>query len=735
MLLRSLVLALLLLLVGPPQGLAQPAPVAGPGTADLQAIDRVLRLLKDDAGRAALIADLESLRAALPAAEPPASDPPPPPEAPPADAAPAPEEVILTETGLMAAVTAWVGDIGADLPRAALGVPIDQMVGIAGQQIQERLAEPGSAQALQAFAIRAASGWALALLALFGLAALPFVRRRTVPDERAGDAGFWRGVAMRTLFGLLPVAVAAVVLVLWPVVMGMRLLAQPVFLLLAAPVWAAILARRLFHHLLELAAPSRGWRLVVYAQRRLGPWIGALAGLATVSLVLRDPSLRIVLGAATVDLASLLVDLFFNLVALLFVLRHKVAVRTLLIRDRLGHHAPEAGPLEAAVVALARRWHLIAIVFLALNVVARLFGTQSQGFVLQALLSMLFLVIGTMLAAWLRKRAGLFEAQMRRRRASTRTAILCRAARLVTLIGQVAIAIAVVAASLSLWGFDLAAWLATEPGRAILGSLAGIALAILAAWAIWILIDGWIEHTLTPVDQLGEPRPMSNRVRTLLPLLRNFVFVTLTVLTGIAVLANLGVNVAPFLAGAGVVGLAIGFGSQQLVQDVITGLFILLEDTISIGDVIDTGDRAGVVEALTIRTVRIRDGEGALHSIPFSSIKALKNRSRDFGVYMVSVMVAHHTDLQKALDTMREVGGAMLADPAFAPLILLPLDVWGVDEFTPDGIVLKGAIRTRPLQQWVVGRELNRRLQVRFDELGIELAHRQVLPPGQGQPA
>src|SRR5690606_20011525 len=151
------------------------------------------------------------------------------------------------------------------------------------------------------------------------------------------------------------------------------------------------------------------------------------------------------------------------------------------------------------------------------------------------------------------------------------------------------------------------------------------------------------------VDQRGCVRPQNPRVRTLLPLLRNIVFVALSVITVIAVLANLGVDVTPLLAGAGVVGLAIGFGSQQLVQDVITGMFILFEDTIAIGDVIDTGDRAGVVEALTIRTVRIRDADGALHSIPFSQIKALKNRSRDYGVYTVKLSLDYATDIDAAM--------------------------------------------------------------------------------------
>ena len=202
----------------------------------------------------------------------------------------------------------------------------------------------------------------------------------------------------------------------------------------------------------------------------------------------------------------------------------------------------------------------------------------------------------------------------------------------------------------------------------------------------------------------------------------SFLFIALSIITVIAVLANIGVNVAPLLAGAGVIGLAVGFGSQQLVQDVITGMFILFEDTISIGDWVDTGDRAGTVEQLTIRTLRLRDGQGALHSIPFSSVKAIKNSSRGYGVYIVEFKVAYHSDLDQVIAIMREVGAEIAVDPQFQRNIIIPFELWGVDQFAPDGIIIKGAIRTKPLMQWGVGREFNRRLKKRMDEAGVSYA-------------
>ncbi|WP_159712504.1 mechanosensitive ion channel domain-containing protein [Geminicoccus flavidas] len=784
MLLRAFALLLVLLAAqtspvtaqnAPGQPAQPPAPAQATDRAgDLATIDRALQLLKNNAGRQAVIADLETLRAQLEAppspgngqaageAPAPASpdqagpagngapaeagtaqaplpavaEPAPAPAAEPAQPAePAPSEAILTEHGLVGALSDWASDVGHELPRLALGGgSIIERFHLAGEQVHARISDPGFRDALDYFLISSIGGWVLGFGILFLVAKVPAVQRRTIVTQRSQGARLAREVLTRALFGILPLIVAAAVLLIWPVASGMSPRGRLIFLLLASPLWWGMLARQVFHHFLVFAAPARGWRLVGYAQKRMGVWISWLVGLAVFSAVLRDPNLRSSIGLATADIVSLLFDLLYNLAALMFVLRHKATIRALLIRGRLARGI-DVGSMEAALVGLARRWHLIAITFLALNVIARLLGTRSQSFILQVSFSLALVIVGTMLAAWLRKRARIAEERMQQRRVTTRGAVAARMIGLLAVIGQVVLVVLVVLVAFRLWGFDLLAWLQREPGRTIVSSLSGIGFALITAWLAWIFIDSWIAGALVPTDHLGRPRPMSNRVKTLLPLLRNFVFVTLSVLTVIVVLANLGLNVAPLLAGAGVVGLAIGFGSQQLVQDVITGLFILLEDTISIGDVIDTGDRAGTVEALTIRTVRIRDGDGALHSIPFSSIKAVKNRSRDFGVYTVTVMIDHHADTQKAIDTMREVGNVLLRDPVFAPLILLPLDVWGVDEVNPDGIVLKGSIRTRPLQQWAVGRELNRRLLARFDEVGIDLAHRQYQPGAQAAPA
>ncbi|MCG7364402.1 mechanosensitive ion channel [Roseomonas sp. ACRSG] len=285
---------------------------------------------------------------------------------------------------------------------------------------------------------------------------------------------------------------------------------------------------------------------------------------------------------------------------------------------------------------------------------------------------------------------------------------------------------------LRIWGVDAVAWVSGGIGLAIVRPILSIAAVLLVAWLVWATVDTAVDFALLPRENTSRARDHSTRVRTLLPLLRNFAFVVLVVLTIISILSNLGVNVALLLGGVSIFGVALGFGSQQLVQDVITGLFMLFEDTIAIGDTIDTGDRNGTVESLTIRTVRIRDGEGALHTIPFSQIKALKNRSRGLGVYTVKVVVGYDAHLDRVMEVMKEVGQSLRDDPVLGPDMLTGLEIWGVDQFTPEGITIMGGLKTRALKQWGVGRAFNLRLKQRFDEEGIPLTPPRpslVLPP------
>jgi small conductance mechanosensitive channel len=186
------------------------------------------------------------------------------------------------------------------------------------------------------------------------------------------------------------------------------------------------------------------------------------------------------------------------------------------------------------------------------------------------------------------------------------------------------------------------------------------------------------------------------------------------------ILSHLGIDIAPLLAGAGVVGLAIGFGSQALVKDVITGLFILLEDQIAVGDIVDVGkDHKGVVEAITIRTIRMRDLSGTVHTVPFSEVTSVKNLSKDFSYATARITISYREDIDRVVDILRGIGDQLSQDEALQSFILDPLEYMGVDALDESAIALMVRVRTLPGKQWAVGRAFNRLVKIAFDEHGV----------------
>jgi small-conductance mechanosensitive channel len=187
-------------------------------------------------------------------------------------------------------------------------------------------------------------------------------------------------------------------------------------------------------------------------------------------------------------------------------------------------------------------------------------------------------------------------------------------------------------------------------------------------------------------------------------------------------LSELGVNIAPLLAGAGIVGIAIGFGSQKLVQDLITGLFLLLENAVQVGDFVTVSGLSGVVENLSIRTIRLRASDGSVHIIPFSSVTSVTNTNRGIGNAAISVNVAYHEDTDRVGLILKEIAAEMRADPAFKAKIRSDLDLWGVDKLDAAMVTLAGQIECTDAGRWPVQREFYRRMKKRFQELGIEIA-------------
>ena len=217
------------------------------------------------------------------------------------------------------------------------------------------------------------------------------------------------------------------------------------------------------------------------------------------------------------------------------------------------------------------------------------------------------------------------------------------------------------------------------------------------------------------------------RVETLARVFRNAGTIVIFIIAGTLVLDTLGISIAPVLATAGVAGLAIGFGAQSLIKDYFTGFFLLVEDQIREGDVVEIAGRAGVVEEVTLRYVRLRDGDGYVHFVPNGEIKLVSNRSRGFSRAVVDIGVGYGVDIDKALGVMREVGAAMRADAKWAGRIADDIEILGVDRLGDSAVVLRCQLRVMPPnEQWNVKRELQKRLKNAFDEHGIEIPFPQL---------
>ncbi|CAE7405907.1 ybiO [Symbiodinium microadriaticum] len=292
-------------------------------------------------------------------------------------------------------------------------------------------------------------------------------------------------------------------------------------------------------------------------------------------------------------------------------------------------------------------------------------------------------------------------------------------------VARVAISVLVLAvaaiAIIESWNGDVLAALASESGQQVMTRVLVIILVLVISLMVWEVSAALITRRLEAKDDNGNVVIRSQRTRTLLPLARSVLTITIGLIAILTILSELGINIAPLLAGAGVVGLAIGFGAQSLVKDVITGMFILVEDAIQVGDVVSVGSHTGTVESLSVRSVRLRDLNGSVHSVPFGAIESVKNLTKDWSFYLLDVGVAYREDTDRVVALMREVDEDLRSDPAFSSDILEPLDVLGVNEFADSAVIIRARIKTRPLQQWRIGREYNRRMKYKFDEHQVEI--------------
>lgn len=297
--------------------------------------------------------------------------------------------------------------------------------------------------------------------------------------------------------------------------------------------------------------------------------------------------------------------------------------------------------------------------------------------------------------------------------------------------GLLSLAVIGVAAWLlaQVWGVDTNAWLASDGGfgvRSVIRAVVIIALAAIAieltSFAAQLLIGRIGGHT--------RDRRRVAKLRTIAPLISGLANAIILLVAISMVLSEAGIQIAPLLAGAGVAGIAIGFGAQSLVKDLFTGAFLIIEDIVSHGDVVEISGVVGTVEAMTLRTIRVRSYDGTLHIFPFGEAQVIHNKTSRFSCFAFELQISYLSNIDTAIRVVEQVGDEIAADKELASCLIGKLDLAGVDRLSDNGVILKGKIKTVAGENGRVGTAFLKRVKERLDEAGVLIAHRHLpVPP------
>lgn len=252
--------------------------------------------------------------------------------------------------------------------------------------------------------------------------------------------------------------------------------------------------------------------------------------------------------------------------------------------------------------------------------------------------------------------------------------------------------------------------------RSAMRTSVNIMFVLVLAIAAWEALNALMAVAFRRADGAN-----STRAKTILPIFRNILIIVFAIMFTMVLLSELGINIVPLLAGAGVVGIAVGFGAQTMVKDFLSGFTLILEDVFRVGDVVNIGGYGGLVEKITLRKVQLRDYNGSVYTVPFSEIKTVTNLTKDFSMYQLDIGVAYKDDPDKVFEVMRQIDEEMRNEPAYKDFMLAPIEIAGVDRFADSSVIIKARLKTTPINQWTVGREYNRRLKKAFERNGIEI--------------
>nr|WP_283099502.1 mechanosensitive ion channel family protein [Pseudomonas sp. MWU15-20650] len=460
-----------------------------------------------------------------------------------------------------------------------------------------------------------------------------------------------------------------------------------------------------------LDGPHRHRALYILRHQAFRPlwWIGSFAAFGE---GLSDPRLVTALGPHLAHTAATVANVMAALSTGVFILRFRRPIAHLIRNQPLSRRLTRRA-LTDTLSIIGTFWYIPALLLVGISLFATFLSAGDTSTALrQSLLCTVLLVLCMVINGLVRRHA------LKPQRGHKRHALYSeRLKSFVYTLVHLVVWLVFIELGLRVWGLSMIRFTEGD-GHEVSVKLFGLGGTLLFAWLIWILSDTAIHHALT-----RSRKGLANaRAQTMMPLIRNVLFVTIFIIAAIVALANMGMNVTPLLAGAGVIGIAIGFGAQSLVADLITGLFIIIEDSLAIDDYVDVGGHLGTVEGLTIRTVRLRDIDGIVHTIPFSEIKSIKNYSREFGYAIFRVAIPYNMEIDDAIKLMRDVGQKMRNDPLQRRNIWSPLEIQGVESFESGSAILRARFKTAPIKQWEVSRAFNLSLKRHLDEAGLDLA-------------
>ena len=687
---------LVALLVAVASVMPAPATAQVAGTVSAQELDSLIQTLENDKSRADFVRNLKTLQEAQRAAA----------------------------KGTEIAPDNWLAQFSGQLRNAvgnvaALGGGID--VRRFTTWLQDRITDPGSRQRgfedfLKIVAI-IASGIMTFLVINFLLK-----RPRAAIENRTHASIFSQLLFafLRLMLDFIPLAAGAGLSLAIAGLLEPRQLTR----LIALAFVNALVASELLTMLARFALAPRvsNLRVLPFADETayyLYIWICRLGYVALYGYFALEACLLMGLSKPAYSVLINLLGLVIALLVIIFVLQNRETVATNIRRARESESQWVAFRRPLAAV-----WHLLAIFYVvALYLVLSLRGNDGTAFIIRgslltaAVLFVVWLLDGAVRSITLRGFKIAEDVQGRFPGLQTK---VNRYTVAINVVLRSFIAALAAATILEAWGVGVFNWIGSPLGQRMASATISIVVILALALTTWELVSSLIERRLTGS---ANGRSISTRALTLLPLARTVLRLILIVLVTMVVLAEIGMNITPLLAGAGVIGLAVGFGAQKLVQDVITGWFILMEDTISVGDNVDLGSHAGLVERINIRTIQLRDGEGAIHTIPFSAVNAITNKTRDFSFYQVDVRVSFNEDTDRVVTILKSVGEEMREDKVLGRDILAPVDIDGVERFDEFAVILRPRIRTRVGQQGKIGHEFNRRLKKAFDANGIEMPY------------